>query len=247
MKKNNDKKEMPCIIFSNNRSFAYKLRLKLSDLGIKSEYKDRLSQLLDFVIENTEGMVFVSTKSRRCKEYLEKYASSQAGRNLSFVFFQDDNDLEFNSDNCFSFITTYEKVQDILPTILAKSNTRKYITPTVSPEEIDKYLSIILKSFRVSAKHLGYYYIKDCVQLLSCDCKDDYTSIKDVYKTIAGKYNKLTSSIEKSIRVCISKSYQKANDVYNSIFESEKVSNLTFINFLVEKTKNISTIASTDN
>ena len=65
MKKINDKKELPCIIFSNNRSFAYKLRLKLNDLGIKTEYKDRFSQLLDFVIENSEGMVFVSTKSKR--------------------------------------------------------------------------------------------------------------------------------------------------------------------------------------
>ncbi len=247
MKKSNVKKEIPCIIFSNNRSFAYKLRLKLNDLGLKSEYKDRFSQLLDFVIENNEGMVFVSTKSRRCKEYLEKYASSQAGRNLSFVFFQDDNELLYNSDNSFSFTTTFDKLQDILPNIFAKTNTRKYVTPSISPEEIDKYLSIVLKSFRVSAQHLGYYYIKDCVQLLSSSGRDNYTSIKDVYKTIAGKYNKLTSSIEKSIRVCISKSYQKANNVYDGVFDCEKVSNLTFINFLVEKTKEISTVASTDN
>lgn len=245
MKKINEKKQMPCIIFSNNRSFAYKLRLKLNDLGITSEYKYRFSQLLDFVIENNEGMVFVSTKSQRCKEYIEKYASSQAGRNLSFIFFQDDNELDYSSDNCFSFTTTFDKVQDILPNIMAKSNTRKYVTPTVSPEEIDKYLSIVLKSFRVSAQHLGYYYIKDCVQLLSSS-KDNYTSIKEVYKIIAGKYNKLTSSIEKSIRVCINKSYQKANSVYDSVFESEKVSNLSFINFLVEKTKEISTVASTN-
>lgn len=246
MKKVNNKKEMPCIIFSNNRSFAYKLRLKLNDLGIRSEYKHRFSQLLDFVIENSEGMVFVSTKSRRCIEYLEKYASSQAGRNLSFVFLKDENKLEYNSDNCYSFTTTLYKLQDVLPTIFAKSNTRKYVTPTVSPEEIDKYLSIILKSFRVSAQHLGYYYIKDCVQLLSSDSRDNYTSIKDVYKTIASKYNKLTSSIEKSIRVCINKSYQKANSVYDSVFEDEKISNLTFINFLVEKTKEIGSTVSTD-
>lgn len=246
MKKINDKKELPCIIFSNNRSFAYKLRLKLNDLGIKTEYKDRFSQLLDFVIENSEGMVFVSTKSKRCKDYIEKYAASQAGRNLSFIFLEDENELEYCSDNCFSFTTSYDKIQEVLPSIFAKSNTRKYITPSVSPEEIDKYLSIVLKSFRVSAQHLGYYYIKDCVQLLSSDNKDDYTSIKDVYKTIATKYNKLTSSIEKSIRVCINKSYQKANDIYDSIFDSEKVSNLSFINFLVEKTKEISMVASTD-
>ena len=246
MKKIKDKKEMPCIIFSSNKSFAYKLRLKLSNLGLSAEYQNRFSQLLDFVIENNEGMVFISTNSIRCKEYLEKYASSQAGRNLSFIFFQDENDLIYNSDNCFSFTTTYDKVQDILPSIFAKTNTRKYVTPSVSPEEIDKYLSIVLKSFRVSSQYLGYYYIKDCVQLLSSDCKDDYTSIKDVYKTIAGKYNKLTSSIEKSIRVCINKSYQKANKVYDSVFESERISNLTFINFLVEKTKEIGTIATTD-
>ena len=247
MRKVEEKKVIPCIIFSNNTSFAYKLRLKLDTLGLTAEYKYKFSQLLDFVIENQEGIVFVSTKSKRCQEYLEKYATCQAGRNLSFVFLKDDVDVGVKTDNQFSFITSYDSLQDILPTILNKSNTRKYLTPTISPEEIDKYLSIILKSFRVSAQHLGYHYIKECVQLLTSDKNGEYTAIKDVYKIIASKYNKLTASIEKSIRVCINKSYQKANVVYDTVFSSEKLSNLSFINFLVEKTKQMNSTVSTNN
>lgn len=246
MKNIEEKKIIPCIIFSNNTSFAYKVRLKLDSLGISAEYKHKFSQLLDFVIENQEGMVFISTKSQRCQSYLEKYASSQAGRNLSFVFLKDDIELGVETDNQFSFIASYDCLQDVLPTILAKSNTRKYLTPTISPEEVDKYLSIILKSFRVSAQHLGYHYIKDCVQLLTSDRNGEYTAIKDVYKIIASKYNKLTASIEKSIRVCINKSYEKANAVYDTIFNNEKLSNLSFINFLVEKTKQMNSTVSTN-
>lgn len=246
MKNIEEKKVIPCIIFSNNTSFAYKVRLKLDSLGISAEYKHKFSQLLDFVIENQEGMVFISTKSQRCQSYLEKYASSQAGRNLSFVFLKDDIELGVETDNQFSFIASYDCLQDVLPTIFAKSNTRKYLTPTISPEEVDKYLSIILKSFRVSAQHLGYHYIKDCVQLLTSDRNGEYTAIKDVYKIIASKYNKLTASIEKSIRVCINKSYEKANAVYDTIFNTEKLSNLSFINFLVEKTKQMNSTVSTN-
>ena len=246
MKRIEEKKVIPCIIFSNNTSFAYKLRLKLDLLGISAEYKYKFSQLLDFVIENQEGLVFVSTKSKRCQEYLDKYAKSQAGRNLSFIFLKDDVELGVEIDNQFSFITSYDTLQDLLPTVFAKSSTRKYLTPTISPEEIDKYLSIILKSFRVSAQHLGYHYIKDCVQLLTSDRDGEYTAIKDVYKIIASKYNKLTASIEKSIRVCINKSYQKANDVYDTVFNTEKLSNLSFINFLVEKTKQMNSTISTN-
>ena len=246
MKKLDDKKIIPCIIFSNNTSFAYKVRLKLDTMGISAEYKHQFSQLLDFVIENQEGLVFISTKSKRCQEYIERYAASQAGRNLSFIFLKDNVDLGIKTDNQFSFVASYESLQDLLPTIFAKSNTRRYLTPTISPEEIDKYLSIVLKSFRVSAQHLGYYYIKDCVQLLSGDKAGEYTTIKDVYKIIATKYNKLTANIEKSIRVCINKSYQKANDMYDTVFNSEKLSNLSFINFLVEKTKQMNSTISTN-
>ncbi len=231
------KKTIPCIIFSNNTSFAYKVRLKLNSLGIKLQYKYRFSQLLDFIIENQEGIVFISTKSQRCQKYIERYASSQAGRNISFVFFKDNADIQVHSDNTFSFETTFENLQDILPKIMVTSSTRKYILNKVSPEEIDKNLSVVLKGFKVSSQHLGYYYLKDCVQLISADTKQEYTAIKDIYKIVAKKYNKLTSSIEKSIRVCITKSYQKASGVYDSVFADEKLSNLTFINFLVEKTK----------
>lgn len=244
MKETKEKSEMPCIIFSNNRSFAYKVRLKLSDLGIKSQYKNKFLHLLDFIIENEEGLVIISTKSRLCQKYLERYARSQAGRNISFVFLKNDVEVSVATDNQFSFITTYEQLQEQLPVILAKSSTRKYQTPTILPEQIDKCLTIVLKSFRVSTQHLGYYYVKDCVQLLSGDKKDQFRTIKEVYKIIANKYSKLTSSIEKSIRVCIQKSYKKANDIYDSVFSTEKLSNLSFINFLVEKTKQMNTTLS---
>jgi hypothetical protein len=181
-----------------------------------------------------------------CQKYLEKYASSQAGRNISFIFLNDDGDVKVKADNQFSFVLNFAEIQERLPEILAKSKTRRYLTPSINPEEIDKHLSIILKGFKISSQHLGYQYLKDCVQLLSGENKDQYTTIKEVYKIIAGKYNKLTSSIEKSIRVCINKSYQKANDIYDSVFSSEKLSNLSFINFLVEKTKQMNSVATTN-
>ena len=246
MKNIDNSKKVSCIIFSNNTSFAYKVRLKLSSVGIKAEYKYKFSQLLDFIIENQEGLVIVSTKSKRCQEYLEKYARSQAGRNLSFVFLKDDVPVNINVDNQFSFETNYDSLLDFLPKVMSKSNTRKYDLPKISPEEIDKYLSILLKSFKVSTQHLGYYYIKDCVQLLSGDKKCEYSSIKDVYKIIANKYNKLTASIEKSIRLCINKSYNKHKLIYDNVFSSERLSNLTFINYLVGKIRQMNTVTSTN-
>lgn len=237
MKKSQDKKFLPCIIFSGDASYAYRVRLKLSNLDLQAEYISKISDLLDFIIEHKEGIIFVSTKSMKCLRYLEKYAVNQIGRNISVIFLKDTAESSINIDNQFSFLIGFDELQEMLPVIISKANIRKHNVSTISPEEIDRYVSIQLKNFQISSQHLGYYYIKDCVQILSGNNKGEYTSIKEVYEIIANKYNKLTASIEKSIRISIGKAYQKANDFYDSIFVSERVSNLSFITFLVEKTK----------
>lgn len=230
-------KSLPCIILSSNSSYAYKVRLKLNNLGIKAEYKNRYFELLDFIIENDEGLIFIYTKSRTCQKYIEKYTLSKMGKNFTFVFLQDNIEMVINPDNKYLFVSTYENIQDIIPMILLQTNVRKCNLNKISSEKIEKYLSLILKSFNISSNYLGYHYIKDCVHLLNGDGKKDYPTIKEVYKIIGQKYNKLASNIEKSIRICIRKSQSKASDIYSCIFLNGKISNSLFINFLLDKIK----------
>jgi len=228
-----DLKKYPCIIFSKSMEIAYNLRLKLNSLGFESEYKNRIVDLFDFILDNKEGLVIIYTKSQILQNYIERFALSQAGRDLAFVFVKNDFKLKVIGDDLFSFVVDYNNFLDVIPKVISKSSDRLF-TKNISPEVINFQIDLILKNFEISKKYLGYRYIKDCVKIMYGNKSNEYTSLKDIYMSLATKYQKEPSSIEKTIRDCIKKAYKKSKEKFNNVFINHRISNLTFINYILE-------------
>ena len=64
----NKKTKITGVILTNDSSFAYKFRTKLKAMGIDADYTSYLIGLLDYLIDKQEGIVFIRSKSERCKK-----------------------------------------------------------------------------------------------------------------------------------------------------------------------------------
>jgi len=58
------------IIVSHNSNYAYKFRTKANSLGLKLGYKRTLQELIEYLMFEKEGIVFVDIKSRTYHKYL---------------------------------------------------------------------------------------------------------------------------------------------------------------------------------
>jgi len=225
------------IIFSNRTNFAYKFRNKASRLGVHLEYKHTLSELLDYLIEFDEGIIFVDNRSEKYHKYLKEFTLKQTSKNLTIVFVTDNSDIKLECDNIFTFKTSYEELQETLPNIISMMRSRKNRIDGPNNCEIDEYLRVINKEFCLIERLTGYQYICDCVKIFVGSIDKKYNILKDAYAIIANRYKKNISNVEKSIRSVIGKALLKNYETFYKTFNESKVSNSTYITYLVSKVK----------
>lgn len=229
--------ECSAIIFSNNSNYAYNLRTKVNGLGINVHYKNTLTGLMDFILDNHQGIIFIDSGCKKYLTYIKKYSLVQDSRNFSFVFLTDNYDINIECDNIFTFKSSYDEVQETLNLISELMMSRKNTLYINADSHIDKCLSFLLSEFNLSKKLSGTLYINDCVKsLLTCRDKK-YNILKDIYELVARRYKKNITNIEKSIRLALVSAKKTNPEPFRKVFDNLDVTNSKFINYLVEKIK----------
>ena len=211
-------------------------RSKLSSIGINAEYISSLSDLLDFIYENDDGIILVNDPSFRVQDYISRFSQIQELKHFSFVCVLDKMDsLAMNIDDVNTFSTTLDALPETMDKVFANRNIKLYSSVVVPEEKVEIYFSKIMSAFRFSKSMTGITYLKESVKILLSDENHKFSIMKDVYTSVAFKYRKEVANVEKSIRLAISKIFENCSDVFTCVFREEKVTNIMFINYLVDK------------
>ena len=226
------------IILSNDSSFSYNFRSKLFNVGIEVEYSGYLGGLLDFLLENDEGLVFIKSNSDRCIKYIKQYALLQNNKNFAFIFIKDNSGIDITCDNIFTFVCTNDDVISRIPQIIEKMRSKIQCSDTISTSKIEQYILLLFKSLKFPYNTNGYGYLKDCIFVMM-DPSNKSRKLKDAYNIVAQKYNKLSTNIEKSIRLAITNFIRKSSVVATCIFGKDTITNNEFISYMINTIKQL--------
>ena len=222
---------------SHNSNYAYKYRIKVSGLGVKTTYKRTLLEILDYITEYNDGIIFIDIASKSFQRYAAKFAQTQCDRNFSLVFLTDNYVVDIECDNIFTFKSDYNNIQHTLEEIKLKRFSRKNIISKVSKQDFENCLNLITTELGFPISKTGTGYIKDCVNILLNSRDKKYNIIKDVYSVVARRYNKSVENIEKSIRSALATAIEQNIDLYTNLFGTQKVTNRMVINYISNKIK----------
>lgn len=106
----------------------------------------------------------------------------------------------------------------------------------VSSKQIEAFTAKVLRAMPMTVKLKGYYYVKDAILRVAEDKSLASAVTKELYPSIAKKYNTTAGAVEKAIRTAIEVTWNYGNiEILNKLFGSNsktlcaKPSNAKFI------------------
>ena len=213
------------------------MRILHINLELNAEYKNTLTGLLDYLLENSSGIIFLDSGCDKYQKYLKRFTEVQFNRNFSVVYLTDNHNLSVSCDNIFTYSTNFENIGGVLDEIVNIQKSRTNNLSNVSQLEVDKFLDLLMREFNIPTHLTGCEYIKECVKVFLVSRNKKYNILSEAYSIVAEKYNKKISNIEKSIRLAISNAITINKNPFVDEFKNIKLSNAVFINYLVNKIK----------
>ena len=190
-------------IISNDKSRAYTIANKFKLLGINLEYITTTSDMLKQMIKNEQCIIIVDLNSKKLVSLIEEFNSSCNLSRFNFIFLTDR--ITFNIA------------------------TNKFARTRISRAKVEEKINSLLVSFGIKRSLCGFNFISDAVKMYSGNGRKSYASINDIYNSIARKYDKNSSSIEKSIRFAINKAAENPTELFKEYFLDTKSSNYKFV------------------
>lgn len=229
------------ILSKCNSATVNELYYLLNEKEIKFDYFDNITVMLDHILKINKGIVFVDSS---IKPYLKIILQMMAHALLSkyiVIFLDNDNideylpycdDLNFFAETVQSLKKNFDKIKNIyMRKCLYQENT-EYVYG------LKTFVSDQLIKFGFSYKYIGFQYLKQCVVIIVHDNCLNFSLQKRIYPTIASKNNSTSYAIERNIRIAIEKAYQKNKEVFDELFDGEKICNKSLISYLVNYTQN---------
>ena len=230
-------KGIPSVIYTNNATYRCKLKGKLEMVGLNPAPISRMDELLDFLFMHEKGIVLVDSNSIRLKTFILKYSKRQIYGNVSFIFMNDNSSVDIECDNVYSFLSSYDRIDATIAMVINKSLYRKKYLDNIPELFIDKQVSKVLSELSFPKTYNGYSYIKDCVHIMLSNY-DNNLNLKQIYARVSSKYGKNASAVEKSIRQLLGIVFKNQNSQLLINMGVKKVSNLTFLKYVIERIKN---------
>lgn len=204
-------------------------------MGLSPSCIESIDELIDFLFMNTNGIVVVDSSSKRLRNFIVKYSQHQVSTNLSFIFLNDNLFSDISCDNMYTFLSNYDRINITIESVINKSLHRKKYLDCIPEVFINTSACNMLDKLHFPKSFNGYGYILDCVHLMISH-ENMRLSLTQIYENVATKYNKKSFVIEKGIRHII-KSVYETNESFVEIFGDNKVSNLSFLKYIIEKIK----------
>lgn len=227
------------VIFTKDETYAYRLRNKLTDANIKTEYISNTEGLLFFMFTNTKGVILIDLKYARFLRLITEYCHHPTSRNFCFVFLNDNRHRDVLFDNKLIFVTNYENIIQTMALAQESLDMKERVKRTIPSDFIDGELTKKLAEFQVSTKYVGYDLIKDSIKVLANKPSRDSLCMKEIYEEVGKLHSKDSGNVEKSIRLALKKAQCICPDKFENVFNCKSVSNNALLYYLSEYIKDI--------
>lgn len=223
------------VYYTKNLPNAYEMRNRCKKDNIEVEYLKGIGNLLSFLITKEKGIVILDLKYFKSFKILSEFCIFRNNGEYKFVCLTDDKSkVKFVDKNVSVY--SYEevsKLQENLPKIIVETNTvceynRKALLTNIVTQ--------ILENYKISPKHVGFNYLKDCIDIAIRHKRDVLFLNKDIYPVVAQMYRTTIDNVEKNIRLAIKSASTNHPELYSKdTFCDGKVTNRTFVSHIVEE------------
>ncbi len=228
-------RKMNVSFYTRNEMVAYNVRNKCKTQNIEMEYLSDLGEMLEYLISNKGGVVIIDLKYFKHSKLISEYCNIRNCGKYRFVYLvENENEFENTCEDIEVF--SYEEISQLislLPKILEDLNAKN-----ISNQKncVSNAITEILESYKISPKHIGFNYLKDCIDL-SRKCKTGCLDLsKNIYPNIAKMYNTTEDNVEKNIRIAIKSASLLHPELYDEkTFCDGKVTNRKFVSHIIQE------------
>ena len=221
--------------YTKNRMRAYNMRNKCNMRGIDVRYLTDLGDFLDYLISCKKGIIILDLKYFKYSRMISEFCHFRNNGEYKFVYFTEDKDRVIVTDEniCVYSYVEVDEFLDKLPQIIVDTNT---ICEHNRKANVSNIITNVLESYKISPKHIGFNYLKDCIDIASKNKREMVVLNKYIYPLVAKMYNTTIDNVEKNIRLAIKSASQNHPELYNkNTFCDGKITNRTFVSHVIEE------------
>ncbi len=224
-------------IFTKDMTYAYKMRNKCNSIKINLNYIDNLKQLLFYMMEHDKCILLIDLKYFKFIQLILQFCEYKNKGNIIFVFLNDNFNLNIKIEDENAYKTNYENIKNTFFEIYEKKKI-EYNGQTSPKSNLMENIVDALLKFKISPKHIGYTYLKECL-ILGLNQENNSLQLNaKVYPYIANKFMTTISNVEKCIRIAIKKAKKNFPEAFDvDVIKNKKVTNRAFLRYLIEKIK----------
>lgn len=231
-------KNINYILFSkNNLILGERIRKVLKKINADIFYYNDLCKTIDFLTSTENTLVFIEKCYGKYAKILSSMICSSVFKNSALVFIDEGKEVQkyINQKNVFNVNENFvdSEIFDIITMFTFNSGQESI----VDVANIKIKLSKLLIEAGLCVKHVGFGYVKDCLEYVAKRNFKLGGLHGDVYKHVACLNNTNECNVERSIRNCILQA-KKNNEALLYEFTKSSNSQLTnkaFLGYVLER------------
>ena len=224
-------------VFTSNKNLASEIKEKCQKYGLEVSYITRLSDFLSHIISASNEIIFVDHKFNKTKNALSDFCK-RYDNNIKIVYLIDEDKSNSFKGHRVVLREDINKLDSIIPKLLGEGDSFCSVSSNIPTEEVFMYVSSCLSEFKIMPRFLGYIYLIQGVVYVIKHCNSKIRLAEDIYKYLSEQNGSSICNIEKNIRTAIGKALKDHPHLFEEIItKDKKITNSTFINHIIAKTR----------
>lgn len=230
-----ENEKLSIAFYTKSVTNAYNLRNKCRMINLDVSYLADLDNLLVQIISNPKAVIIIDIKYLRHLRMISSFCHFRNRGEYKFVYLTPSMDnVHIVEDNIHAY--TYEQMSELVDDLPKMIEAINNSIDNGKNEIMSNLIAQILEVYKINPKHIGFSYLKDCVEIVSKDKFQAKSLATKVYSIIAKKYNTTVKSVEKDIRFTIKNASASHPEIYGKdSFCEGKITNRKFVMHIVEE------------
>lgn len=226
-------------IFTANRTLAGSMKEKCKSDGLDLVYISKLSDFLTHLIYANNEIIFVDEHFGKVKDILSDFCQ-RYDNNIRVIYLSEREGFEVLDRKMNTYRSSVSALPSLMPVLMETLESFHSIFSNIPNEELFKVVANSLNEFKILPKFLGYKYLVQAIAYVIKHCSNKINLNDDIYKYLSKQNNTTVFSIEKDIRMAISKALKDYPALFSKVTTiNKKITNAIFITHIVGKVKMI--------
>ena len=226
------------IFFSkNNLLLGDRIRRVIKKTDNELFYYNDLGKTVDFLTSSKNTLVFVEKTFSKYIKVVAGLMSSNLFHETAIVFIDDSDEIKSYVNNKNIYAVSENIDENEIFDVINKFVFRTELGDDLDLKQVKSITSKILMDLGVSIKHIGFMYMKDCIEYIAKKHFKLFGLHGDVYKHVACLNGTNECNVERSIRNCIMQAKRIEGTIIHEMSQkfNYEITNKTFLGYVIER------------